>query len=355
MTDVSPKKLLSLFCGCGGLDLGFEQAGFQTELAYDRRNSSLSSWRRNLSFGQALNRDITHLTVEKLDEDYGDEFKPHGVIGGPPCQGFSLANRNGASDDPRNALVIDFIDLALELHRRSALEFIVMENVPAIAGKRGGPLLERQKRRLRNAGFSVISHVLNAVHYSVPQIRKRLFVIAIANRGTLSKQWSAPKPHPLLLSVHDAISHLPEPTYFKRGLLPSQIAHHPNHWCMTPKSSKFSSGELKEGFVAKRSFKTLKWDAPSYTAAYGNREVHVHPNCKRRLSVFEAMIIQGFPASFVLNGTLSEQITQVSEAVPPPLAREVALSILECLGATRRHTHIPRNQASYPSLASSTG
>lgn len=351
LTKVPSKRLLSLFCGCGGLDLGFEQAGFRTELAYDVRSASLSSWNRNFSVGQALNRDIGNLTVEDLDEDYGEEFRPHGVIGGPPCQGFSLANRNGTENDPRNALVAKFIDLALQLHRRSPLEFIVMENVPAIAGKRGGTLLERQKRRLRSAGFSVVAHVLDAVHYSVPQTRKRLFLIAIAGKRT---QWSLPKPHLLPVSVRDAIFHFPEPTYFKRNLLPSRIAHHPNHWCMTPKSAKFRSGELKEGYVAKRSFKTLKWDAPSYTVAYGNREVHVHPNCKRRLSVFEAMVIQGFPRSFVLAGTLSDQITQVSEAVPPPLAKEVALSVLKCLDSSQEYVQNSPSQASYPETALST-
>ena len=97
---------------------------------------------------------------------------------------------------------------------------------------------------------------------------------------------------------------------------------------MNPKSPRFFNGSLSEGYVSGRSFKTLAWNAPSITAAYGHREVHVHPNGRRRLSVFEAMKLQGFPDAYVLDGTLSAQIDQVSEAVPPPLAEAVAKSIM---------------------------
>ncbi len=93
---------------------------------------------------------------------------------------------------------------------------------------------------------------------------------------------------------------------------------------MAPKSIKFQTGELVEGYKDKRSFRTLSWNEPSYTASYGNREVHVHPNGHRRLSVLEAMLIQGFKKNYKLSGSLSDQITQVSEAVPPPLAFAVS-------------------------------
>jgi endonuclease III len=116
---------------------------------------------------------------------------------------------------------------------------------------------------------------------------------------------------------------LPKPTSFRRDLAPEDIEFHPNHWAMNPRSAKFQNGIHGDG----RSFRRLKWDRPSFTVAYGNREVHVHPNGKRRLSVFEAMRLQGFPEFYVLCGTLSEQITQVSDALPPPLAAALAESI----------------------------
>lgn len=358
---VSPTRLsaemLSLFCGCGGLDLGFAQAGFTTSLAYDRRSSSLASWNHNFVEGKALSRDIEELTLEQIDSDFGSEFRPSGVIGGPPCQGFSLANRSGAVDDPRNRLVERFVDLAIQLDERSPLDFVAMENVPAVVGKRGGNIIDNQTKKLKRQGFQVSQVVLDAMHFGVPQSRRRFFLVAIKENRLAASSWSEPNPCDTTVSVKQAIGELPRPTFFNRKLKRGDIRFHPNHWCMQPKSPKFTSGELHQGYVQKRSFKTLKWDEPSYTAAYGNREVHIHPDCTRRLSVLEAMIIQGFPVSFELLGTLSEQVTQVSEAVPPPLAKAVANSIRKCIldrGEVGLHSN-PAIQASYPLIGSSTG
>ena len=323
-------EILSLFCGCGGLDKGFEDAGFHTALAYDRRESGLESWRANRkkSNSKAFNRDISKLTINQLDKDYSAAFKPKGVIGGPPCQGFSVANRFGSKDDPRNRLVDKFFDIALKLHKRSPLNFIVMENVPTIAGIRGDNILDRQKKKL-GSDFDVFYDVLDAQNYGVAQRRKRLFLVAINKKFKNSEKWTFPAPKKKIKKVKDVIAKLPEPIYFNKTLSKDDISFHPNHWCMTPKSSKFKTGELVEGYKEKRSFRTLSWDEPSYTASYGNREVHVHPNGHRRLSVLEAMLLQGFKKKYQLSGTLSDQITQVSEAVPPLLANAVSKSLMK--------------------------
>jgi len=104
---------------------------------------------------------------------------------------------------------------------------------------------------------------------------------------------------------------------------------------MVPRSDRIFDGSLKEGEIKGRPFRVLKWDAPSWTVAYGHREVHVHPNTKRRLSVYEAMLLQGFPPEYELCGTLSDQIRLVSDAVPPPLAQGLANSIIDVLGYDR--------------------
>ncbi|HGO4958721.1 TPA: DNA cytosine methyltransferase, partial [Klebsiella pneumoniae] len=92
-----------------------------------------------------------------------------------------------------------------------------------------------------------------------------------------------------------------------------------------PKSMRFKNPELLDNKT--RSFRTISWDKPSPTIAYGNREIYVHPEKKRRLSIFESMLLQGFPKEFVLKGTLSQQVTQISNAVPPPMAKQIAASI----------------------------
>lgn len=323
--------ILSLFSGCGGLDLGFEQAGYQIGLAYDLRPSAIASHNHNRDKNSAFVRDVTQIKLSDLDKDFGEKFCPRGIIGGPPCQSFSRGNSSKKANDPRTKLVRSFFNLALRLHRnRGGLDFIVMENVPEIMKANRGRLLRIEIDRLKAEGFDVFCDVYDAVNYGVPQTRKRLFLIAL-NKSRCSGTWCNPRKVRKIKVVGDVISGLTEPVHYIHSKSLQIYPEHPNHWCMTPRSEKFFDKSLIPGRSSGRSFKTLAWNKPSYTASYGHREVHVHPDCKRRLSVFEAMLIQGFPRSYLLLGTLSSQFSQVSEAVPPPLAKAIAQSISRAL------------------------
>ena len=328
--------LLSLFAGCGGLDLGFERAGFRIGLAYDIRPHSVSSWNRNRpGVARAHIADLQTIRFADIDRQHGKEFAPSGVIGGPPCQPFSPANRSPVSDDPRSHLVHRFFTLALRFHRcRNPLDFILMENVPALEKFQNGLVLKQEIARLKRNEFDVIVFVMDAASHCVPQHRRRLFLLAFPQNAHRMRHWSPPLGNRERKTVADAIQNLPSPTYFAPGIDRTAITRHENHWCMVPKSPKFFDGTLIEGQTSTRSFKTLAWNKPSITASYGHREVHVHPSGTRRLSVFEAMRIQGFPDHYVLDGTLSAQIDQVGEAVPPPLAKAVALSIRSVLAGS---------------------
>ena len=320
--------LLSLFAGCGGLDLGFEDAGYSIGLAYDQNLNAIASWNRNRKGRESGHVfDLATIRLRDMDRHFGRKFVPRGVIGGPPCQGFSRANRARHRGDARNALFRRLFTVALRFHRhRAPLDFILVENVPELGKVRNRPLIERERSRLAAHGFRLRELELDASAYGVPQRRKRLFLLAIPVE--IGATWDdAGLPVPVAggdRTVEDAIGELPEPTHYKRGIRCGDIPHHRNHWCMRPRSRRFFNGSLKAGQVSGRSFKTLRWDAPSITVAYGHREVHVHPGGKRRLSVFEGMRLQGFPETYELEGSLSSQIDQVSEAVPPPLAEAVA-------------------------------
>jgi DNA (cytosine-5)-methyltransferase 1 len=325
--------LLSLFCGAGGLDLGFEEAGFRIGLAFDKKADSVASYNHNRPAPSVAHcADVRELTLEKLDEIYGEEFAPQGVIGGPPCQSFSRANHGVADDDPRHELPLVYAALIQQLNNRSPVRFFAMENVPGLRTPKHAERLSIVKAALHEAGFNVFDTLLNACNYGTPQIRERLFVVGI-NRGLYGPQsmWKPPTVRTApeeMLTVRDAISGFEEPVLYERNADPSTFPLHPNHWCMKPKSDKFQrAGALIPGRTSNRSFRTLPWDSPSMTVAYGNREVHVHPECHRRLSVYEAMLLQGFPHRYQLLGSLSSQIAQVSEAVPPGLAYAVACSI----------------------------
>lgn len=325
--------LLSLFCGAGGLDLGFEQAGFEVALAFDIRPDSVNSYNHNRPKSTTTGHtyDIRELTVAKLDKLHGKPFYPAGIIGGPPCQGFSRANKSQFDDDPRNELPFIYANLIIALNKRKPVPFFAFENVTGILEDPHRKTFAKLKKQLEKADFIVSEVILNASHYGVPQNRYRVIMVGLNKHIFGENQWLPPTPikaSPEKLTVRHAFKGLPEPTYFNRALTPTQIPFHPNHWCMQPKSKKFSTpGALKSGVRSNRSFKALSWDEPSITVAYGNREVHIHPNCHRRLSVYEAMLLQGFPKKYQLTGNLSSQITQISEAVPPPLAKAIAESI----------------------------
>lgn len=337
MAETQKNNLLSVFCGAGGLDLGFEDAGFEIELAFDIRPDAIISYNANRAGKPASGHclDVRNLTPTKLDELAGRMFQPLGIIGGPPCQSFSQANRSPIDNDPRHQLPFVYAELINSLNKRRSLHFFVLENVVAL---REAPHLEHfnhLKVRLAEIGFRVFEAVLDARNYGVPQKRRRLILVGLNSKLYPEMEWAVPPaldfPYECL-TVRHAFRGVPEPTHFRRELRPSDITFHPNHWCMAPKSKKFfTPGALTEGQRGNRSFKTLSWDKPSVTVAYGNREVHIHPNCRRRLSVFEAMRLQGFPDSYELKGSLSSQITQVSEAVPPPMAMAVALSVNELI------------------------
>ena len=104
---------------------------------------------------------------------------------------------------------------------------------------------------------------------------------------------------------------------------------------MVPRSPKFNDGSLKPGNSRGLSFKVLDWDSPSYTVAYGHNEIHIHPGCHRRLSIYEAMLLQGFPHDYKLRGTFTQQVQMVSDAVPPPLGEGIARAVAYYLSYAR--------------------
>jgi DNA (cytosine-5)-methyltransferase 1 len=333
MEKMEKPSLLSVFCGAGGLDLGFEGAGFDVDLAFDIRPDAITSHNANRpsESGKAYCQDVRTITLKSLDKLAGKTFKPIGIIGGPPCQSFSQANRSPIDDDPRHELPFVYATLIDKLNKRSPLHFFVLENVVTLREEPHAEHFTALKKKLDSIGFNVFETILNASDYGVPQRRKRLILVGLNKQLYKGQTWTAPAKVVVPteeLTVRHAFKGLPEPTQYSKGLTPETIAFHPNHWCMAPKSKKFTTeGALVEGQRGNKSFKTLSWDKPSVTVAYGNREVHIHPNCKRRLSVLEAMRLQGFPDTYKLKGTLSSQITQVSEAVPPPMAKAVAVSL----------------------------
>lgn len=315
-----------MFCGAGGLDLGFEQAGYNIAVAIDYCEQSVGTHNLNLKSTTAITADIEELGARGVAEIIYEAVPKGtkiGIIGGPPCQGFSTANVNSNAADPRNNLAKIYMEIVGQLCKTYIVEFVLMENVTGLRSDKHRSTFNELQNNLKNHGFDTYVSELNSAQFGVPQKRKRIFFVGISSRH--SSVFTFPTSKAKQRTVRDAIDQFPEPVFFKRGLKPEDIPFHPNHWTMQPKSSKFK--EKKFNNRASRCFRIVEWDKPSNTIAFGNREIFVHPNGNRRLSIYESMLLQGFPKYFQIMGTLSSQVTQVSNAVPPPVAKALASRI----------------------------
>jgi len=324
--------IISLFSGAGGLDLGFKDAGFSIAVALDSSEAAIRTHKRNFPDTNSAVADLEFLKaagVVSYVEKHVPRETPIGVIGGPPCQGFSRANTQSAADDPRNAYPALYIEIIRRLQRAYAVEFIVFENVLGIRDKKHASTYQMLVTRLDETGFDVTEDELCALDFGVPQNRRRIVIRGL--RKGCGYESFPPRKRQGKQTVGEAIGILKPPVFFARNLDPDSFPEHPNHWTMQPKSPRFVTPD--EATEDGRSFKRLQWDEASPTIAFGHREIHVHPSGRRRLSIFEAMRLQGFPDRFVLEGNLSEQVEQVSNAVPPPLARSIARAIRRALGA----------------------
>jgi DNA (cytosine-5)-methyltransferase 1 len=320
--------IVSLFSGAGGLDLGFRQEGFVPLVALDAKPVAVETYNLNHQGSGCRQLDLSSASaaeVAMLVEASAKGVRPRGVIGGPPCQCFSNGNVHKKVDDIRSTLPAGYARVLRELNSRYDLDFFVFENVTSMQSEKHAEVYEEFVSLLDEAGFNVFVGRLDASRFAVAQNRVRLFIVGLNRKlyPTAGFEFPVGEDGPPL-TVRDAIWGLPEPAYFRRKMVPEDIPLHPNHWTMNPRSPKFKRSEAPR---KSRSFRRLDWDRPSWTVAYGHREVHVHPEGHRRLSIFEAMLLQGFPKHYRLPGYLSEQVELVSDAVPPPVAAALAASI----------------------------
>lgn len=320
-------RIVSLFSGAGGLDLGFRRSGFTLAFAVDLSPAAIETHRRNFKGTVSIAADLEELGPDGVLAQLDGILEPGesiGVIGGPPCQGFSRANTGSDTNDPRNRLPLLYLQIVQALQGKYEVEFVLFENVLGIRDAKHSVTFRGIISKFREIGLTPDVSEYSALDYGVAQTRNRVIISGFRDEA-VARNFKPKKATATDLTVRSVIGSLPDPAFFARNLEKSTIPHHENHWTMRPVSKRFSrpGGSDRAG----RSFRRLEWDKPSPTVAYGHREIHVHPNGRRRLSIFEAMLLQGFPDDFVLEGTLSSQVEQVSNAVPPPLAQSLAAAI----------------------------
>lgn len=327
-------RVVSLFSGAGGLDMGFRQTGYDIVWANDFDKNACDTYRRNLGdhirCGSIL--DIDFDTIPRCDL----------VIGGPPCQGFSTIGKRVSSDpekrqahDPRNELVLTYA--AIIRHVRP--KFIVMENVKGILTRNDGAYIKTVLHELRDAGYTVDYRLINMADYGVPQIRER--IIILGNRMGLPVRFPAPdhsenggnglQPwRPCGDVLADLASHGDDPAFNHVAL--KHTAVNIARYRMIPEGGRLPEAALPAEIYRKNfgnTFKRLDHAKPALTMVPGNDAFPIHPTLDRSLTVREAARIQTFPDSVIFCGNRRQQGHQVGNAVPPLFSEKLARFLLD--------------------------
>lgn len=306
--------MASLFAGAGGLDLGFENAGFDVVWANDIDSDAVATYRNNIS---------DHIILGDVAAIKADEIPDCDVlIGGFPCQGFSLANKKRSVNDERNSLYTEYVRV---LKAKKPKVFLA-ENVKGILSLDQGEVLKCIISDFEEAGYRVQYRLLNAADYGVPQNRLRVIIVGV--REDIGKVFAYPEPThskagekglPPWLTMKEALSNIPDPDSSRADSVPNNIY---SHYKIKPRN--FTGHRVSDP------------DKPSPTIlARGNGGGGVcaipHYNGKRRLSVRESASIQTFPLEFEFIGKMNSCYRQIGNAVPVLFATRLAEQVMKVL------------------------
>lgn len=309
-------NVVDLFSGCGGLTLGFRMAGFRPLFGVEIDPDASDTFRENFPEAEHYEGPIQHLDEEEILEILGDR-EVHVLAAGFPCQGFSVAGARDPKDE-RNQLFRQFVRFAEILQPW----FVVGENVPGIVTLDSGGFHELIRREFAQAGYPDIStQVLESAEYGVPQLRPR--AIYIANRFGLEN----PYPEPQLtkeefVSINEAIEDLED-----HPRDPS-ISH---EWTNHRESTIERIAEVGPGESLYDTYQDAwkrQYDGyPAMTVKENHGGVHIHHKLNRCISAREMARLQSFPDEFSFSGRMKRVMFQVGNAVPPLLARHIALAL----------------------------
>ena len=337
-------KIIDLFCGIGGLSLGFEQAGFEVVSAVDMWKDAIVTYNHNRKNKIAKVETVEEFNLKTLPELIQREHIT-GIIGGPPCQGFSTVGRRDV-DDPRNKMYLEFYK-AVKL---ASPDFFVIENVKGMLTLNKGAFVKDLIERFgpNGLGYTINYQLLNAADYGIPQNRYRVFYVGIKN-----KSFEFPEPFDYKLTAKDGISDLEGATSEHYGSAPQNDfqksmrsgVRKPLNQDYTEHTEQTISiisqvpdggnirdlpAEIWQVRKYNKAFERMGTFKPSNTIDTGHRN-YFHYAEPRIPTVRESARIQSFPDSFEFVGTRGSQYKQVGNAVPPMLAKIIADKIKEML------------------------
>ena len=353
--------ILSFFSGAGVMDLGFEQAGYEVIWSneFDKsfaalHASGITSYRKSKGIdkqAEIFNTDsINDITSNQIIKEAFPKGKPphFGIIGGPPCQDFSINGKQKGFDGDRGKLTVTYLNKIKDLQP----DFFVLENVTGLFKiKSNREYFEKLLTEVKK--HYIIDHtILNALSFGVPQSRERIFVVGFRKDLPVVQhevQDIFKFPFFNKYKNDNVIKQYSWPSVDNFGSTPEKNEKIPIELCVDsclipdknldkiPNANEFFPFRvsvekligIKEGETNRPSFKRLHRYRYSPTACYGNNEVHLHPFKNRRISVREALRIQGVPDEYVLPPTISmsKKFKLIGNGVPVPLAKAVAEAI----------------------------
>lgn len=348
-------RILDLFCGAGGFSYGLEQNNdFTTLVGVDFDKKVEKTFLENHKNAVFINGDLTNSKIKNEIISLSKSLQINMIIGGPPCQGFSLKGKQLGLKDPRNFLFLEFLDIVNSIKP----EIVLIENVKTLISTESGFFIKEIRNKLKEIGYIINDGILNAKDFGVPQNRERAIVI-----GSLSKSVNLPKSNIKdFVNVYDAISDL---SYLNSGegenisiYITSPLSNYQkilrnadgklyNH--IATKHSKLaieklnlipSEGDksyLPEKYIGKQKFKTtwsrLRWNdiSPTIDTRFDtpSNGRNSHPYLNRAITPREAARLQSFSDSFIFFGNKTSICKQIGNAVPPLLAKAIGNSIIE--------------------------
>ena len=371
-------NVIDLFAGCGGLSLGFEMAGFNIPVAIEKDEWASETYKKNHSRTKVITEDITNIT--ELDSIMPSGVcNIDGVIGGPPCQGFSLSG-NRDKNDPRNSLFMEFVRFVKHFQPK----FFVMENVTGILSmktKSGEFVKDLIRKEFEAAGYNIEPYILNAAEFGVPQSRVRVFFIGLKNTIKFDKNKLEPKGSFFgdeQRTISDAIMDLPQ-ILAGEGVEEAEYTIRPftkyQEWARQNSSKVYNHIAMRHTKRLVERFEQIKFgqsvadvaeefqqrkrgeadkvsgkvysqnnmrpypDKPSPTIPASFQSNFVHPYLNRNYTAREGARLQSFPDTYIFCGkrtTMSweknlSQYQQIGNAVPPLLAQAIAKNIADYL------------------------
>ena len=318
---------IDLFSGAGGMSLGLDQAGFNNIFSVDIEPSFCETYKTNFPKHNLIQKDISKLSNEEIKALIGNQIIDV-IVGGPPCQGFSMAGNIGRKfiDDSRNQLFREFARI-VEIVQPS---YFVMENVARLFTHNKGETKKEIIELFKKMNYNVDCKVVNTADFGIPQVRNRVLFIGnrISNNIVFPTK-TVDKP----ISIKEAIDKLPKLKSGEKSKIPNHISMKHSEQ-MLEKMKYVSDGgnrnEIPELIRPKsgdvRKYIRYKSTEPAVCVTGDMRKIF-HYSQNRALTVRELATLQTFPLDFIFKGSTISQQQQVGNSVPPILAKEIALTI----------------------------